>query len=82
MFIVYAIYNNAAGKVYIGQTENLTRRINQHNTHHFSGFTSRYPGEWVLIHKESVATRSDAIKRERQLKSGNGRAFIKALIPG
>jgi putative endonuclease len=81
MFYVYALYNKFAQKIYIGQTEDIDRRIRQHNEHTFKGFTSRYQGEWVLIYKESVTTRSDALKREKQLKSGNGRAFIKTNIP-
>lgn len=82
MFYVYAIYNSRADKIYIGQTVDILLRLKQHNEHKFTGYTSRYQGEWVLIYKESVATRSEALRRERQLKSGNGRAFIKSHIPG
>lgn len=82
MFWVYSLYNKSCSKLYIGQTENLERRIRQHNEHTFKGYTSRYRGEWMLIYKESTSTRSDALKREKQLKSGNGRAFIKTHIPG
>lgn len=81
MFYVYALHNKTANKTYIGQTEDVSRRLRQHNEHEFKGFTSRYQGEWVLIYSESVATRSEALTREKQLKSGNGRAFIKTYIP-
>ena len=81
MFYVYALYNETAHKFYIGQTEDLERRIRQHNEHEFKGFTSRYKGEWKLIYHESTDTRSDALRREKQLKSGNGRVFIKSHIP-
>jgi len=70
-----------ANKYYVGQTENVDRRLNQHNNHTFKTYTSRFPGEWKLIHQESVATRSEALKREKGLKSGNGREFIKTIIP-
>lgn len=79
---VYALYNEDVNKIYIGQTSNLERRIVEHNEKRGSHFTAHYRGEWVLIYKESVATRSEALKREKQLKSGNGRAFIKTHIPG
>lgn len=82
MYIVYVVYNTSAARTYTGQTEDLTRRLLEHNQHSLGGFTSRFRGEWVLIYKESVATRSEALKREKQLKSGNGRAFIKQYIPG
>lgn len=80
MYTVYVLYNKQAHRTYTGQTENLERRLVQHNEHTFNSFTARYRGEWVLIYQESVATRSEALKREKQLKSGNGRAFIRQFI--
>ncbi len=82
MFSVYAIYNKEADKIYIGQTVNMTERLKQHNNHTFKGYTARFQGKWELIYEESVATRSEALKREKQLKSGNGRLFIRSHIPG
>ncbi len=82
MFTIYVIYNATVSKTYTGQTEDMTRRLYEHNQHLLGGFTSRYRGEWVLIYQESAATRSDALRREKQLKSGNGREFIKQFIPG
>lgn len=81
MFAVYVIYNSLAKKMYTGQTEDINKRLKEYNDHIHDGFTSRYRGEWVLIYHESVATRSDALKRESQLKSGNGRVFLKQFIP-
>jgi putative endonuclease len=81
MYTVYVIYNQVAKKHYIGQTRDITERIKLHNEHSFKSYTARFPGEWKLIYSESVATRSEALKREKQLKSGNGRAFIKTFIP-
>lgn len=81
MYYVYALYNVDTGKIYIGQTEDLERRVEQHNAHFYKGFTARYPGEWKIIYSEEVSSRSQALKREKQLKSGNGRMYIKAFIP-
>jgi putative endonuclease len=81
MYNVYVIYNSQAEKYYVGQTEDISRRLVQHNDHTYRSYTSRFPGEWKLIHKESVATRSEALKREKSLKTGNGRAYIKSIIP-
>ena len=81
MFTVYALYNSSAAKVYIGQTENLARRVMEHNSHTFKGYTSRFQGEWKLIYSESVSTRSEALEREKQLKSFRGREYIKSHIP-
>jgi putative endonuclease len=82
MYEVYAIYNKLAKKFYVGQTKDLANRLQIHNSHLFKGYTSRFPGKWELIYNESVATRSEALTREKQLKSYRGREFIKTLIPG
>jgi len=81
MLTIYIIYNRTAYKYYVGQTDNIERRMRQHNDHTYKSYTSRFPGAWELIHQESVATRSEALKREKGLKSGSGREFIKTIIP-
>lgn len=81
MFTVYAIYNSTVKKFYIGQTENITERLNAHNEHRLGGYTARFEGGWELIYNESVATRTQALLREKQLKSYRGREFIKSHIP-
>ena len=77
MHFVYAIYNSSAGKLYIGETSNIARRLDEHNQKRGNHFTAKFEGEWVLIHKESLATRSEALKREKQLKSYRGREYLK-----
>ena len=82
MFYVYTIYNKDNNKIYIGQTENLKERLKLHNNKTFkNSYTSRYSGKWKLIYKELLNTRSEAIRREKQLKSYRGRQFIKSFIP-
>lgn len=83
MYIVYALLNQQHKKIYIGQTENLEERLRIHNEHTFQGsFTSRYSGEWVVIYSESLKSRQDALRRERELKSYRGRQYIKTFIRG
>lgn len=82
MFFVYAIYNHTANKLYIGQTSNLKKRISSHNSKYGNHFTAKFKGEWVLIYNESLPTRSEAIKREKQLKTSRGREYITKYIPG
>ena len=76
MYYVYALYNQSLKKVYIGQTNNVDRRLLEHNKDG-NHYTTSLKGEWELIYKEEVATRSEALKREKQLKSYRGREFIK-----
>jgi len=66
------------GRWYIGQTEDLERRLAEHNNreHNVSKYTSRHKGPWRLIYHEERPTRSEAMERERWLKSGIGRRWI------
>ena len=83
MFTVYAIASETTGKIYIGQTIDLAVRLKQHNSEgsgHLGQFTKQNKGPWRLVHKEEFETRTNAIKREKQLKSFRGREFIKKLI--
>ncbi len=80
-YFVY-ILQNPEGKLYIGQTNNLERRIEEHNNPNYtkSYYTKRIKGPWKLIYKEEYNTRSEAMLRERYLKSGTGRRWIKKNI--
>lgn len=82
MYAVYAIYNQEKGRVYIGQTKNLEERLQSHNSGRFQGYTSRFVGQWIVIYSEEVSTRQEALRREKQLKSFQGREFVKSFIPG
>lgn len=82
MYWVYAVYNQKHDKFYIGQTEDIDTRLKLHNSGNFRGsYTSRFDGEWSVIYKEEVVDRAAALKREKQLKSYQGRQFIKSYIP-
>ncbi len=82
MFYVYAIYNRKHNRIYIGQTENLEERIRLHEKKLFkNSYTARFDGKWEIIYKESLITRQEALKREKQLKSFRGREFVKKYIP-
>jgi putative endonuclease len=83
MFKTYAIYNKEKDAIYIGQTADLENRLLRHNgvlKNKKTSFTSKNSGCWKLIYEESFESRSAAIKREKELKSCQGRAFIKNLI--
>ncbi|MCX6726684.1 MAG: GIY-YIG nuclease family protein [Candidatus Shapirobacteria bacterium] len=82
MFFVYAIYHPKTDKIYIGQTDNLPNRLREHNDAECQRhtYTKRIGVGWKLIYSEEQPTRSLALLREKQLKSYQGRLFIKNLI--
>jgi putative endonuclease len=77
MFHVYILVNNK-GKYYIGQTNSLERRLFQHNNSIFGYAKAGRP--WRLVYYESFQTRSDAIYREKQIKSFKGGYAFKKLV--
>ena len=82
MFWVYVIRSETAGKIYIGHTQDLEKRLREHNDPacFSSKFTKRFPGPWVLVYSESYGTRSEAFRRERWLKTGSGRGFLRSQL--
>jgi putative endonuclease len=82
MFYVYVLRSESTGKRYVGQTDNLARRLNEHNTllHNPLKFTSKQAGPWLLVHFEVFASRAEAMARERWLKTGRGRAWLDAQL--
>lgn len=81
MYYVYGLYNRKQNKIYIGQTSNVEKRLQEHNKKRGNHFTSKVEGEWELIYKEEAVDRKAALVREKQLKSYRGRQFIKQYIP-
>jgi putative endonuclease len=77
-FTVYVLYSQQFNKHYVGFTSDLQSRLLSHNSLATKGFTVLYR-PWTLIHTEVFETKSEAMKREKWLKSGVGRAFIKSL---
>jgi putative endonuclease len=76
---VYILYSKAHNKIYIGETSNLIERFRSHNHLAKKGYTLKYR-PWTVVHLEFFETRSDALKREKALKQGQGRHWIRAEI--
>ena len=74
MFWVYII-ESEDGSWYIGQTENLKRRIAEHKGGYGSKTTAK-KHQWRCIYCEGYLHHKDALGRERYLKSGSGRKYI------
>jgi len=71
VYYVYILQSLKVEKLYIGHTDNLTRRVEEHNTGRGGRYT-RQNGPWTLVYSESHSDRSSAVKRERYLKSTRG----------
>jgi predicted GIY-YIG superfamily endonuclease len=66
-YYVYIMSNPIRTVLYIGMTNNLERRVEEHKSHAIPGFTDKYNCV-ELLHFEEVSDVRTAIEREKQLK--------------
>ena len=72
MYYIYIIRSQHLQRYYVGSTEAVQRRLQEHNVG--KSKSTRVGNPWELIHTESFVTRSDAMQRERKIKArGIGR---------
>ncbi len=63
--------------MYVGMTSNLERRFKEHNNGENRSTKAYKP--FVLIYTETFQTRVEAREKEKYLKSGIGKEFLKNL---
>ena len=71
VYTVYILQSESSGRYYCGQTNDLSRRLSQHNDplYHGSKTTKRFAGPWVLVWNKNLSTRAEAIQLEHQIKN-------------
>lgn len=77
MHTVYAIKSLNRNYIYVGMTTDLTTRLNYYNRGHNK--TTRAYRPFNLIYTEEHSNRPRAREREKYLKSGTGKEFLKSL---
>ncbi|NLC49974.1 MAG: GIY-YIG nuclease family protein [Bacteroidales bacterium] len=78
MYYTYIIQSQKNGRFYIGSCLEVDIRIERHN----AGATpsTKYGRPWKLVYSESYQTNSEALKREREIKSKKSKKYIEFLI--
>ena len=77
-FSVYILQSETSGRFYCGHTNDLSRRIRQHNDPEYTGSktTKKFAGLWVLVWSRSAASRSAAMNLERRIKKRGVKRFL------
>jgi len=75
MWYVYVLQSLKDNDFYTGFTENLKRRVEEHNNKEELSTKSRTPFE--LVYFEGCVSKKDAIAREKYLKTGKGKRYLK-----
>lgn len=74
MFYTYVLLSNKDDKFYIGFTNDLRKRVEDHQKGKVDSTKGRRP--FVLVYYEACLNEKDAIKREKYFKTGFGRRFL------
>ena len=78
MYYVYVLRSLIEERHYVGMSNNLIRRLSEHNEGRNLSTKAYLP--WEIVLKEQFETREEARKREKYLKSAAGRKWRKLNI--
>lgn len=78
MFYTYVLHSEKDNKLYIGYTDDLKARIEKHNKGLVESTKHRRP--LILVYYEACLNSDKALKREKYLKTGFGRKFLKTRL--
>ena len=74
-YYTYILFSQKVGKYYVGQTENVVKRVQDHRAG-LSKWTSN-SDDWVLVYSIELNSRKEAIQQEKRIKKrGAGRWLI------
>ena len=74
MFTVYIIYSSVIDKFYTGQTQDIERRLEEHNRGKTSFSAQGMP--WTLVFSKECSSRSEALKLEKLIKKRGAARFL------
>jgi putative endonuclease len=78
MYHTYIIFSELLNKYYIGSTEDLKRRLDEHNSGR--GAFTKGGSPWRLVWNKEFGSRVEACAEERKIKSKKSRSYIEWLI--
>lgn len=78
MFTVYILYSKSFDRYYVGYTNDMDRRISEHNRKKGKFTDAGIP--WVLVHSELYNSKKEAMVREKLIKSRKSKSFILEII--
>ncbi len=74
-YFVYVLLSESDNQLYTGYTSDLKKRIAEHNDGKVN--STKYRRPLKLIYFEGCLNQQDATRREKYLKSGNGKIYIR-----
>ena len=82
-YYVYIVKCEKDNSFYTGYTADLARRMKEHNSENGKGAKyTRYRRPVRLIYQEEYRTRTDAMRREREIKKLSRKRKIHLIVKG
>ena len=78
MFYTYILYSKVFDRIYVGQSDDLPGRLARHKKGRVKSTKAFRP--WELIYSEKFQSRSEAMRREKELKIHKGRDWIREKL--
>ena len=75
MYFLYVLQSTTTGRFYIGSTGDLANRLAEHNAG--ENPSTRRERPWIVVHTEAFASRSLAVRREREIKGWKNPSYMK-----
>ncbi len=73
-FTTYILFSHSIKKFYTGQTEDLEKRLEEHNRGKTPGMARGIP--WIVVFSKEFATRSEAVRLENNIKNRGAKRFL------
>jgi len=77
MYYVYILQSPKTHRYYIGSTENLENRLEEHNSGETKSIRNGIP--WKIVHTKEFQTRSEAVKKEKQIKARGAKRYLDSI---
>lgn len=78
IYYVYVIQSKTDSRLYVGLSKDISKRVKAHNSGQV--FSTKGFRPWKLVYQEEICERTEARKREKFLKHGSGKEFIKKIL--
>ena len=78
MRYVYVLRSEADGELYVGSTFDVRKRLSEHNKGRVPATSERRPLK--VVHYEAFSNKYDAYIREKWLKTGWGRKYLRKTL--
>ena len=78
MYTLYILHSKSINRYYVGYTNDIDRRISEHNR--IKGKYTDAGLPWILVYTESYDSKKEAMKREKFIKSMKSKQFISELV--